>query len=72
MLSIDEYKKALSLNPDYPEAHYNLGLIFKALGRKEDGKKEFEEALRIVPNFKEAKDNLEELQQEDMDTAKPN
>jgi tetratricopeptide (TPR) repeat protein len=30
--AISQYKKALSINPDYPGAHYNLGLMYGGKG----------------------------------------
>ena len=63
LLSIEEYNKAIALRREFPEAHYNLGLIFRVLGREEEARVEFEEALKYAPNFKEAKEGIERLEQ---------
>ncbi len=48
------YKKAISLCPDFYNAHYNLGLIYKKAKKFEDAIKEFKEAIRVKSDFSEA------------------
>ncbi len=43
-----DLRKALDKKPDLMDAHYALGLVFKAQGRKEDAIKTFREALRLA------------------------
>jgi len=57
--AIGHYRAALELRPDYPEAHYNLGV---ALGRTGAPRgqviAEYREALRLKPGFDEAEFDL--------------
>jgi len=43
----DEYRDAIRINPDYAEAHANLGILFSETGNKEEAKKELEGAKRL-------------------------
>ncbi|MBE9591916.1 MAG: tetratricopeptide repeat protein [Proteobacteria bacterium] len=42
-----EYREALRINPDYAEAHANLGILHSETGKKEEAKKEFEIAKEL-------------------------
>ena len=55
------YRRGLGLCPDDDVARYELGKILLAMGRAEEARAEFQEALRINPNFMEAKRQLEGL-----------
>ncbi|MCI5064810.1 tetratricopeptide repeat protein [bacterium] len=55
------FRRALRLCPDAPEWHVELGRVYRSLGRHEDAKFEYEEALRIQPEFEAAKNGLEGL-----------
>ena len=41
------FLKLIDLYPDYPAAHYNLGLIYKSVGQLKSAEREFEEELKI-------------------------
>lgn len=56
--SIEEYKKAIEKNPDYAEAHYNLGRNYIMMGWYDLAIQEFKEAVRSNPMFAEAHINL--------------
>ena len=46
MLRLSSYEKALTINPDYAEAHNNLGVTLKDLGQLDDAIKCYEECTR--------------------------
>ena len=56
--SIDNFKKALGLKPDYAEAHYNIGNVFHFTGVLDAAIKSYERALKIKPNYPEVSNNL--------------
>ena len=56
--AIDEYKQALRINPDYAEAHNNLGNALLLTGRTSEAIDEYEQALRIDPDYAKAHNNL--------------
>jgi tetratricopeptide (TPR) repeat protein len=56
--AIAEYQQALSLSPDYSEAHYNLGHALTLRGRTPEAVAQYEEALRLNPDYAEAHYNL--------------
>ncbi|HET9800120.1 MAG TPA: tetratricopeptide repeat protein, partial [Chthoniobacterales bacterium] len=45
--AIEKYEQSLRLNPDYPEAHYNLGNALLHQGRFDDAIRECEVALKL-------------------------
>ncbi|MBI4607524.1 MAG: tetratricopeptide repeat protein [Candidatus Rokubacteria bacterium] len=45
--AMEAFKKALELNPDYADAHHNLGLALAAAGRWEEALKAEQKALAI-------------------------
>ena len=44
-------KESIQLNPDYPMAHFNLGMTYGQEELIEEAEKEFEIALRLDPSF---------------------
>ncbi|HIN20755.1 MAG TPA: tetratricopeptide repeat protein, partial [Rhodospirillales bacterium] len=58
------YRKALSVDPDYAEAHTSLGTVLKAMGRLEDAAASHEKAIRLKPDLAEAHSNLGSVRQE--------
>ncbi|RJS76817.1 tetratricopeptide repeat protein [Methanophagales archaeon] len=52
------YKECLRINPESTEAHNNLGVLLKDLGRYEESEREWREAIRIKPESAEAHYNL--------------
>ncbi len=55
------YRKSSEFNPDYAEAHNNLGVLLKDLGRYDEAEKEYREAIRVDPDYAEAHNNLGNL-----------
>lgn len=44
------YKKSLYLDPGQEETHYNLGVVYKNIGRNDLAVKEFEQVLELNPD----------------------
>ena len=55
------YRKGLEICPDDDVAHYEYGRALADAGQRADAEKEFEAALRINPDFAEARRQLEAL-----------
>jgi predicted O-linked N-acetylglucosamine transferase (SPINDLY family) len=55
--AIELIKRALSIRPDYAEAHNNLGNAFKSQGAFEAAIGHYEQALRLKPDYAEAYNN---------------
>ncbi len=49
--SMEEFKQAIRLKFDYAEAHFELGLVYGALGRNFEEIDELKEAVRIKPDY---------------------
>lgn len=56
--AIRELKKALTLQPDYPDLHNYLGIAYGNAGMVDDAIEEFETALKINPKYIKARLNL--------------
>lgn len=52
------FRRALRLCPENASFHNGLGQLYLSLNRKTDAEFEFNEALRLDPNFQPARDNL--------------
>ena len=55
------FEKALEIDPNLAEAHYNLGITLKELGRLDDAEASFTQAIAMKPNYAEAQHSLVEL-----------
>ncbi|MBI4379081.1 MAG: tetratricopeptide repeat protein [Nitrospinae bacterium] len=60
--AIEEYKKALRLDPDDEAVHYNMGRAYIEADMKSEAISSFKKALQIDPYFKECKEMLEGLE----------
>lgn len=56
--AIRELKKAIALNPDYPDLHNYLGIAYGNNGMVDDSIEEFEISLKINPYYLKARLNL--------------
>ena len=56
--SVKDYKKAITLKPDYAEAYYNLGVTLRELGQIDDALKSYKKALAIKHEYPGAHNNL--------------
>jgi len=48
--AIDEYRKALALNPDLVQAHYNLGILLANQGKNSEAARELRSFIEKSPN----------------------
>jgi tetratricopeptide (TPR) repeat protein len=60
--TISLYREGLAICPDDDVAHYELGRALAAAGRRTEAEKSFEAALKINPDFTEARRQLEAVQ----------
>jgi serine/threonine protein kinase/Tfp pilus assembly protein PilF len=47
--AIQSYRRAIELNPDFDEAHHQLGFVYLHIGMLDKGQQEIEKALTINP-----------------------
>ena len=52
--AIEYFYKALSIDPNYKYAFYNIGVVFSELGKYQEAIEWYDKALRIDPNFSHA------------------
>ena len=54
----DKLQTTIALNPDFSEAHYNLGVTFQKLDRLEEAEASYREATALQSDYTEAHNNL--------------
>jgi hypothetical protein len=59
---VAHYERALVLDPDYADAHNNLGSVFKEQGKFDEAMAHFGRAIAIRPDFAEAHFNRAEIE----------
>jgi len=59
--AIEEFQKALKLDPDYLEVWNNLAVTFYNMGKLEDALKLLQKAIKLYPDSAEAHNNLGNL-----------
>jgi Flp pilus assembly protein TadD len=57
-IAVQNYKKALSIKPDYAKAHYNLGIALQELGNLDDSVRSYQSAIALEPENAQAYNNL--------------
>lgn len=57
--AIDQFKTVLGIEPDFADAHNNLGVALANLGRVKEAIEQFKTALRLKPDYEDAKYNLD-------------
>ncbi len=62
--AVEDYKKAIELDPKDHKSRFNLAQIYYSLGQKEDSQKEYEAVLQQKPNDTEVIFLLASLRQE--------
>jgi tetratricopeptide (TPR) repeat protein len=63
--AVEAYREALVADPDFADAHCNLGAVFYNRGDREDARRHFERCLRLDPGHVEAHFNLANLLEEE-------
>ena len=57
-LALENYKKALELNPDYAEAYNSMGTVLQSQGDYDSAIDSYERAIKIKPDYAEAYNNI--------------
>lgn len=52
------FEAALKVDAQFPEAHYNLGVLAEREGKADEALKHYEDALKVSPKFSPAIENL--------------
>ncbi|MDA9075155.1 tetratricopeptide repeat protein, partial [Amylibacter sp.] len=56
--SVKSYKKAISIEPDYADAYYNMGNAFTDQGKVDEAIEAYNKALSIKPDYADAYYNM--------------
>jgi type IV pilus biogenesis/stability protein PilW len=59
--ALDQFLKAVESNPEFPEAHNALGLLYLGIRDFEKAESHFKKALDLKPDFSDAANNLGRL-----------
>jgi len=60
--AIEHYEQVAHLTPESPMAQYNLGVALEQVGRAQEASQHYELALRIKPDFVQARNALARLE----------
>ena len=60
--AIEQYEKALAIEPEHPAIHRNLGILLARLGRTEEAIPHLRKVLQLVPNEPSARETLEDIE----------
>ncbi len=63
--AVEAYEAALEADPEFADAHCNLGAVFYNRGERDDARRHFERCLRLDPGHVEAHFNLANLLEEE-------
>jgi Tfp pilus assembly protein PilF len=55
-LAVEQYRKAVAIDPDYLRAQYKLGKTLQSLGDQAEARRAYEEVIRISPQSDEARE----------------
>ena len=55
------YQRALSLNPDYAQAHYGLAVVYERLQKYDEAINEYSQSVKLDSRFGHARNNLARL-----------
>lgn len=56
--AITSYKKAITIEPNYVDAYYNLGFALREKGNLEEAVKNFNKVISLNPNYVDAYNNM--------------
>lgn len=56
--AIKEFKQAISIKPEYTEAHFNLGVVFQKTGQIDDAFTSYKNAIAINHSYPQAHNNI--------------
>ena len=56
--AIDSYNKALTIEPDYADTHYNMGVVLQEQGKLEEAIEAYNKAMSIKPDYAKANYNI--------------
>lgn len=51
--ALEDYRSVASVDPNYPEYHFDLGNLLRRMGREDEALLEYEAAMRLSPPFPE-------------------
>jgi tetratricopeptide (TPR) repeat protein len=57
-IALDFITKAIAINPDYTEAHSNMGNVLQEFGKLDEAVASYNKALSIKPDYADAHSNL--------------
>jgi tetratricopeptide (TPR) repeat protein len=60
--AVAQYQKALGINPNYAEAHYNLAVALIQNGQLDEAITQFQEVMHLKPDYSPAQENLAKAQ----------
>ena len=66
-IAIENYTQALKINPDFVEAHNNIGNVLRQKDELQAAMKSYARAIKINPNFAEAHHNIANILKENGD-----
>jgi|GEM_PF-6998682 len=59
--AMELYRQAIELNPNYPQVHYNLGVVYVNLGYSSNAKTCFQDAERLAKLIRNPSEKEQEL-----------
>jgi len=68
--AVRAYKKAISIKPDFAEAHNNLGITLKDQGKLDEALEVYNNAISIKPDYAEAFNNMGVALQDNRETGR--
>ena len=62
--AVEQYEKALAIEPEHPAIHRNLGILLSQMGRNEEAIAHLRKVLQLVPNEPAARETLEAIERQ--------